>query len=296
MNELAKRGDGALLVIKGLEDASAYQQHKEAVVQDLAPAGIMEMMLVERIALTMWKIKRLDRYEAAYLSESIGNVDSKLDTWWEFERIKLGRMSINYRDVEGMFEFHRETIEGLNLFKSLDQMKDDDALDGKLIVSGMWALAQKAGVETEDETLYEEGHIVPGEDGKIYDYADEEALHSGWTVRRASACLRFIASEGKVSPDKLIYSALDETERHITEYAGANMAIENKRRELEESKATNIRHGLKEARTVREDQKDLVADMWDAYAKLEELRDKRQNSRPTITISHPLLGGVVGEL
>lgn len=47
-----------------------YTVHLAGVLESLAPVGYMEIQLAERVALTMWRLRRLDAWEAATLAAS----------------------------------------------------------------------------------------------------------------------------------------------------------------------------------------------------------------------------------
>lgn len=60
----------------GREDALEYQELLTELKRDLVPVGRMEMMLVEKIAVNYWRLRRLVRYET-------GEIRSRLDDYRE---------------------------------------------------------------------------------------------------------------------------------------------------------------------------------------------------------------------
>ena len=50
-------------VIHGLESHAAWNQHHASTVASLAPVGQVELDLAERVALILWRLKRVTRYE-----------------------------------------------------------------------------------------------------------------------------------------------------------------------------------------------------------------------------------------
>src|SRR5262249_44547730 len=50
-------------VIHGLESHAAWEQHRASTVASLAPVGQVEIELAERVALILWRLKRVTRYE-----------------------------------------------------------------------------------------------------------------------------------------------------------------------------------------------------------------------------------------
>ena len=55
----------------GREDALEYQELLTDLKSDLAPVGRMEMMLVEKIAVNYWRLRRLVRYETGEIRERL---------------------------------------------------------------------------------------------------------------------------------------------------------------------------------------------------------------------------------
>jgi hypothetical protein len=55
-------------VIPGLESSKDWQAHLERTMESLAPVGYLENLLAERIALLMWWLSRVARYEREVLS------------------------------------------------------------------------------------------------------------------------------------------------------------------------------------------------------------------------------------
>ena len=53
----------AVEVLPGHEDPAEWTAHREAVLGDLAPAGYLEKVLAERVALQLWRLRRVARYE-----------------------------------------------------------------------------------------------------------------------------------------------------------------------------------------------------------------------------------------
>src|SRR4051794_34288502 len=46
------------------EDLGEWESHRNAIVDDLAPYGALEFALAEQIALKLWRLGRVVRYEA----------------------------------------------------------------------------------------------------------------------------------------------------------------------------------------------------------------------------------------
>jgi len=52
-------------VIPGIENLEEWRVHREGVIASLAPVGSLETKLAERVALLLWRLKRVIAYEQA---------------------------------------------------------------------------------------------------------------------------------------------------------------------------------------------------------------------------------------
>ncbi len=55
------------------EDVAAWDQHREGVVASVGPVGRLEVALADRVALTLWRLDRVARYEAAAVDAAVTN-------------------------------------------------------------------------------------------------------------------------------------------------------------------------------------------------------------------------------
>src|SRR3989304_164128 len=56
----------------GAEDSSEYHRLQAALVADLAPVGEMELLLVEKIAVNYWRLRRVVGYETGRIRRLLG--------------------------------------------------------------------------------------------------------------------------------------------------------------------------------------------------------------------------------
>ncbi len=59
------------VVIHGIEKYEEWEALRDGIVDSLQPDGVLENMLAERIALCLWKLRRLDRWQAVITRSSI---------------------------------------------------------------------------------------------------------------------------------------------------------------------------------------------------------------------------------
>lgn len=50
-------------VVPGLEKGEDWQEHRDGILDNLAPVGHLEFTLAERVALLSWRLHRVTRYE-----------------------------------------------------------------------------------------------------------------------------------------------------------------------------------------------------------------------------------------
>ena len=65
-------------VIPG-ENAAEWDVFRQEIVQSHAPIGLLETELAERIALQMWRLRRVARYEAELVSAIYANVEGDVE-------------------------------------------------------------------------------------------------------------------------------------------------------------------------------------------------------------------------
>jgi len=62
-------------VIPG-ESPDQWEAHRSGVVESLAPVGLLEVNLAERVALLLWRLQRIARYEAESVAAGIAEVET----------------------------------------------------------------------------------------------------------------------------------------------------------------------------------------------------------------------------
>src|SRR5687768_4093336 len=65
-------------VIPGLESEAAWAHHRLTTVTGLAPANALEEALAERVALILWRLGRVARYEQSVTAKATDEVPENL--------------------------------------------------------------------------------------------------------------------------------------------------------------------------------------------------------------------------
>jgi hypothetical protein len=62
-------------VVLAVEDAAGFQALEAALIEELAPAGALQSVLAQRVAVAAWRLARADRIEAEMLANQRGEPD-----------------------------------------------------------------------------------------------------------------------------------------------------------------------------------------------------------------------------
>jgi hypothetical protein len=90
MNAL-KHGMTARLPVLPGEDPETFRQHVEGIVDSLIPRGPLELALAEQVALSLWKIERAERVEAARGAAALRAAEARAEDRRQEELAALGR-------------------------------------------------------------------------------------------------------------------------------------------------------------------------------------------------------------
>ncbi len=83
LNSVAHGLRSALPVIPG-ESAESWEGHRGAILTSLAAQGALEEALAERVALLLWRLGRVARYETATIATLQERIDDDIVREWDF--------------------------------------------------------------------------------------------------------------------------------------------------------------------------------------------------------------------
>jgi len=63
LNALRHGFNSSLAVLPGIESEEEWEAHRRGVLESLAPEGYLDCLLADRIALSLWRHRRIFRYE-----------------------------------------------------------------------------------------------------------------------------------------------------------------------------------------------------------------------------------------
>lgn len=154
-NNAIKHGIFSKQLILNTENETDYLLLLEELQTELKPVGVLEQSLVEKIAITLWRQRRLIRSETAQIN--LYNKESSIVNAVNNE------MNLNYSDnkltIEDLTEFDQEQVKIYQaVLKEYERLDDDKASDLKEIKAHApliyQALVEEAEIEEESMNDY----------------------------------------------------------------------------------------------------------------------------------------------
>jgi hypothetical protein len=99
-NALRHGVHSTLPVIPGLEWNEDWATHRAGILKSLAPKGTLEEALAERVALCLWRLKRVHRYETAITSVGLERIEDQLRPRKPVLKINFPGVESDEEDVE----------------------------------------------------------------------------------------------------------------------------------------------------------------------------------------------------
>ncbi|MGI9049256.1 MAG: hypothetical protein ACR2GU_07780 [Rubrobacteraceae bacterium] len=210
-------------VVPGVEKQEDWEEHRDGVLEEFAPAGHLELTLAERVALLSWRLHRVTRYETEAIATSQETIEDHVAQGRKFSAsISEG---IHPEDVRGRVKYatarHR-------LLKRFPKLEDDKKLSASDADGILWDALQRTDAvaegEEEEEDILKRISIPGVPEGM--EWEDFE----GWTAGMVRAGLEAIAEATNEDPEELLEIVMEETGR---EAARAKYQAEQVEREIE---------------------------------------------------------------
>ena len=110
-------------VVPGVEKQEDWEEHRDGVLEELAPAGHLELTLAERVALLSWRLHRVTRYETGVIATSQEKIEDEIAQNRRYSAsISEG---IHPEDVRGRV---KHTASKHRLLKRFSKLEDDKKL------------------------------------------------------------------------------------------------------------------------------------------------------------------------
>jgi hypothetical protein len=162
----------------GREDKLKYYQLLAELERDLVPYGSMETLLVEKIAVNYWRLRRLIRYETGEIRNRLDNLkQTELDSYYSITsyREQPEMEYCNYGDdiSESEYQEQRQRVVTLKC-SSYNLLEDKEALDYVLYDRLDMEESELSDEDYEKAKLYIEG-LSPQLKGKLRKELETEA-------------------------------------------------------------------------------------------------------------------------
>jgi hypothetical protein len=197
------------------ERAEDWQAHRDGIVGSLAPAGGLETALAERVALSLWRLRRVASYETAVTALGIEEVPEDTRRQAEDPFLSSDKLPARLAKAEEGLEEARDKVAGGEgadrLLEALPELADDTRVSGGDVEDTLQQLA-----ETAADHYGGSGLPDPGDDGWLVelgvpgDEVNEAYEWGGWTAGMVRSAWGQIAQAARVSPDKLLARAVVE--------------------------------------------------------------------------------------
>jgi hypothetical protein len=211
-------------VVPGVENPEDWREYRDGMLEDLAPAGPLELALAERVAVLAWRLHRVTRYETETIARSQESVEEDLASRRRFDSHARG--PIHPEDVLAAPKEARRTE---RVLKKLPDYPDDKRLSGIDAGAVLWAVAERVDDEEDLEGLSFPG--VPEWAGLYGDTTEWD----GWSVGLVRKCLTLIASAAGEDLEELMDGAREKARLDVISTKSAAERVEkqlqNMRRE-----------------------------------------------------------------
>jgi hypothetical protein len=197
LNAVKHGGLSPLPVLPDVETRDAWQTHLDGTIASLQPSGHLETVLVERIALILWRMNRVARFEREITAVGQERVVDDL-----VEKRRLDYRSTGPNHPDEVRSRLRDTRRSLGVIAAMYRRSDSEPMTGEDAEIVLSAVAERT--EEVDPEIFSMPEVVPDE--------IPWSQFNGWTVGRVrQGIAAMAAAEGEdVSADTLLFAALEQ--------------------------------------------------------------------------------------
>ncbi len=162
-------------VIPGLENPEDWETHLDRTLDSLAPVGYAETLLAERVALLLWRLGRVARYEREATAIALENAEVR-------KQPKLEEAEQSVAEAQTV----------VTLTEGLRTLPPETELDGAMAAR----LLEKTAAATELDIYEMRGWPAYVNDSTLEDL--------DWTAARLMECVQIVAKKAKTDFDELL--------------------------------------------------------------------------------------------
>ena len=126
LNAVTHGGLAITPVVPHIEQPAAWERHLDATLASLNPAGHLETVLAGRVALLLWRLGRVARYEREVITLTQEEVEDDLADKRRFSSQAIGGQRL--ADVQDKLDTAQECVRD---FERFVKMKDDEPVTGE---------------------------------------------------------------------------------------------------------------------------------------------------------------------
>jgi hypothetical protein len=253
-------------VVPGVEKKEDWEVHRDGVLESLAPNGHLELVLAERVALLLWRLHRVTRYE----TESIALIHEKSEDDLA-ERRRFGSRSLGAAHPEDVRSNLKAARSDYRLLKRLPKLTDDKHLSSFDADRILWAVMEVTDRVAEGEVAPEDlldEISIPGVPENTLEWED----YDGWSAGAVRAGIEAIATATNEDPEELLEVATDAARRDII---GKEQAAEQVQRDLERMSRERLLPDETTLEKVARYEAHLSRGLYKAMHELEALQARR---------------------
>jgi hypothetical protein len=188
------------------EDSTDWEEHRAGILRSLAPAGPLETELAGRVALSLWRLRRVAAYETAVTALGVHGVAEEARAPDPFTHGKSDQERLQ-KTLDDLRQ-RQETVDAwegtLRLLERLPDLPDDAHVEGDDVEGALHDVSVELpgdGADPGDPDLLA-GLGVPD------DELDDPWGWDGWTAGMVRLAVEQMAQECKTSAAKVLARAL----------------------------------------------------------------------------------------
>jgi hypothetical protein len=253
-------------VVPGVEKKEDWEEHRDGVLESLQPEGHLEFVLAERVALLLWRLHRVTRYE----TESIALIQEKAEDDLA-DRRRFGSHVLGAAHPEDVRDNLKAARSDHRLLKRFPRLPDDKHLSSFDADRILWAVMEVTDRVAEGEVAPEDlldEISIPGVPENTLEWED----YDGWSAGAVRAGIEAIASATDEDPEELVEVATDSARRH---FIGKEQAAKQVERDLERMSRERLLPDEKTLEKVARYEAHLSRGLYKALHELEALQARR---------------------
>jgi hypothetical protein len=261
-------------VVPRVETKEDWEEHREGVLESVSPVGHLEFVLAERVALLLWRLHRVIRYETESIALFQEKVEDDLADRRRFGSRVLG--AAHPEDVRSSLKAARSDYRLLKRFPKLKDDKHLSSLDADRILWSVTEVTDRVSEgEVAPEDLLDEISILG-----VPENTQEWEDYDGWTAGAVRAGIDAIATATNENPAELLEVATDAARRSII---GKEQAAGQVERDLEQMSRERLLPDEKTLEKVARYEAHLSRGLYKALHELEALQARRTGGAAPLT-------------